>query len=93
MSMIEVPQLKETVLNLRKLLKRVNFENNIAYRELEAENFVLKDELTKLQLAYNVLDQNCAKFHQAIGYWAMMYGDEEQEAVEGGVSGKGRSCK
>lgn len=78
MSANEVPQLKQTIQNLRKLLKRVNFENNIAYRELEAENLVLKDELASLRLAYNVLDKHSNLFQQAIGYWEMMYQEEEE---------------
>ena len=78
MSTSEVPQLKETIQNLRKLLKRVNFENNIAYRELEAENLVLKDDLARLQLAYDVLDKHSGRFQQAIGYWEMMYREEEK---------------
>ena len=94
MSTREVPQLKETIQNLRKLLKRVNFENNIAYRELEAENLVLKDDLARLQLAYDVLDKHSGRFQQAIGYWEMMYREEEEGEVAivrcGGVRAAGQ---
>ena len=71
--------LQTKVDHLRKLIRRINYESNQSYKELENENMRLRDELQQKQLAYTVLDQNCERFQQAINYWRKMYDEEDEE--------------
>ena len=75
-------ELEIKVDNLRKLIRRINFESNQSFNELEQENIKLRDELQQMKLAYSVLDQNCERFQKAINYWKFMYEDEEDEEEE-----------
>ena len=72
-------ELQTKVDNLRKLIRRINYESNQSYNELEQENIKLREELQQMKLAYSVLDQNCERFQQAINYWKFMYEEEKEE--------------
>lgn len=72
-------ELQTKVDHLRKLIRRINYESNQSYKELEQENMKLREELQQMKLAYSVLDQNCERFQKAINYWKFMYEEEDQE--------------
>lgn len=76
---LETKNLKNKVEELRKLVKRINFENNLSYKELEEENTQLKEKLQQMKLAYTVLDDNCERFQRAINYWRYMKEGEEED--------------
>jgi hypothetical protein len=76
-------ELQTKIEDLRKLIRRINYESNKNYLELEQENIRLRDELQQMRLAYSVLDQNCERFQKAINYWRFMYEEEEEEEAGG----------
>ena len=69
-------ELQNKIKDLRKLIRRINYESNRNFRELEQENIRLRDQLQKVKLAYSVLDRNCERFQKAINYWKFMYEEE-----------------
>ena len=69
-------ELKAKIEDLRKLIRRINYESNLSYKDLEQENMRLRDQLQQMRLAYSVLDQNCERFQRAINYWRYMYEEE-----------------
>ena len=70
--------LQTKVDDLRKLIRRINYESNLTFRNLEQENIRLREELQQMRLAYSVLDQNCERFQRAIHYWQYMYEEDDK---------------